>query len=233
MTKSTRETGLRVTTTRRRVVKGGLLAGAGFAVLPLVSRTIKAGSPSLRKYVRPLAIPPVAQPSSTAAGVAQYNIAMSQFQQRVHPDLPLTTLWGYGGSWPGPTFETRRGQPISVRWGNNLPNRHLLEYAYDTTIHGADMGEPHTRTVVHLHGARVLPDSDGYPEAWFTRGWAQTGPFFTTKVYNYPNDQEATTLWYHDHMLGTIRLNVFSGLGGNLSHSRCGRGRSQSAARRL
>jgi spore coat protein A, manganese oxidase len=132
----------------------------------------------------------------------------------VHPDLPPTKLWGFNGTWPGPTFETRTGQPVQVQWVNNLPNKHLLDYAYDTTIHGADMGEPRVRTVVHLHGAKVLPDSDGYPEAWFTPSWQQTGPFFTTKVYNYPNDQEATNLWYHDHSLGIVRLNVFAGLAG-------------------
>jgi hypothetical protein len=25
------------------------------------------------------------------------------------------------------------------------------------------------RTVVHLHGSKSMPESDGYPEAWFTR----------------------------------------------------------------
>jgi spore coat protein A len=33
-------------------------------------------------------------------------------------------------------------------------------------------------------------------------------------VYDYPNDQEATNLWYHDHSLGIVRLNIFSGLAG-------------------
>ena len=54
-----------------------------------------------------------------------------------------------------------------------------------------------------------MPDSDGYPEAWFTNGFKRTGPFFETQVYHYPNDQQATTLWYHDHALGTTRLNVY------------------------
>ena len=66
----------------------------------------------------------------------------------------------------------------------------------------------------HLHGIKVLPDSDGYPEAWFTKGFAQTGPFFESELYNYPNDQPATTLWYHDHALGITRLNVYTGLAG-------------------
>ena len=45
------------------------------------------------------------------------------------------------------------------------------------TIHGAEPPTPEVRTVVHVHGLNVLPESDGYPEAWFTNGFAQTGPF--------------------------------------------------------
>src|SRR5438309_1308712 len=31
-------------------------------------------------------------------------------------------------------------------------------------------------------------------------------------VYQYPNHQQATTLWFHDHTLGITRINIFSGL---------------------
>ena len=30
----------------------------------------------------------------------------------------------------------------------------------------------------------------------------------------YDNDQQAATLWYHDHALGITRLNVYAGLAG-------------------
>ncbi|MDP9002578.1 MAG: multicopper oxidase domain-containing protein [Myxococcota bacterium] len=69
-------------------------------------------------------------------------------------------------------------------------------------------------TVPHLHGAEVLSAFDGHPDAWFTAGLAQKGPGFVSDVYNYPNQQEATTLWFHDHALGSTRLNVYSGLAG-------------------
>jgi spore coat protein A, manganese oxidase len=213
MAKPTLSRILRPAFSRRTMLKGGLIAGAGLMVAPLTNGT-RADSPALKKYVSRLPIPAIAQPEHIEDGVAHYRIEMTEFRRKVHPDLPPTTLWGYDGTWPGPTLETRSGRPVSVRWVNNLPNRHLLKNAYDTTIHGADMGEPHVRTVVHLHGANVWPDSDGYPEAWFTPDWTQTGPYFTTKVYHYPNDQEATNLWYHDHSLGIVRLNIFSGLAG-------------------
>jgi bilirubin oxidase len=33
-------------------------------------------------------------------------------------------------------------------------------------------------------------------------------------VFQYPNDQRATTLWYHDHTMGMTRLNVYAGPAG-------------------
>jgi spore coat protein A len=60
----------------------------------------------------------------------------------------------------------------------------------------------------------VLPESDGYPEAWFTNGFARTGRFFEQRTYRYPNDQAAMQLWYHDHALGAPRINNYAGLQG-------------------
>jgi spore coat protein A len=84
----------------------------------------------------------------------------------------------------------------------------------DTNLHGAEAGTPAVRTVVHVHGLKVLPGSDGYPDAWFTTDFAQTGPFFKNRIYDYPNDQRAATLWYHDHAIGITRLNLYMGLAG-------------------
>jgi spore coat protein A, manganese oxidase len=191
---------------RRDLLKLGAMAGAGALFLPKKFAYAQA-SPPLTPFVDPLPIPPVITP-----GTATVNIAMKQFQKKLHRDLPATTLWGYNGLYVGPTFETRSGTPISVQWQNNLPSTHFLPI--DHTIHGAESSVPDVRTVVHLHGAKVHPDSDGYPEAWFTNGFAKTGPSFKNKTYHYPNDQAAMQLWYHDHALGITRLNVLAGLAG-------------------
>jgi len=166
----------------------------------------------LTKFVDRLPIMPTISPSAVARGVPLYEVTMRPFEQRLHRDLPVTTLWGYNGMFPGPTFDVRRGHPIAVDWKNDLPSKHLL--TIDPVIHGAETDKPDVRTVVHLHGAKVMPDSDGYPEAWFTRNFSKTGPFFKTRTYEYPNDQRAATLWYHDHALGVTRLNVYAGLAG-------------------
>ena len=116
--------------------------------------------------------------------------------------------------YPGPSFEVKRGQPIAVKWINKLPERHIFANAIDRTLHGADRGEPDVRTVVHLHGGKTMPESDGHPEAWFTPGFAETGPFPNSGIFYYTNDQPPTMLWYHDHALAITRLNVIAGLAG-------------------
>ena len=94
-------------------------------------------------------------------------------------------------------------------------------------------------TVPHLHGAVGVGDeSDGYAEAWFLpaasnipAGYATEGTwydFFKAKaaaahrvtwgkgfsIFQYPNHNRASTLWYHDHSLGLTRLNVYAGPAG-------------------
>src|SRR5262249_45597562 len=191
---------------------GVALGGSGAALLRPWRAEAQSIGGSLARFVDALPIPGVMNPSGTLDSVPLFKVAMRQFKQKLHRDLPPTTLWGYNSLYPGATFEARQGSPIAVRWTNDLPSRHLLPI--DFTLHGDEHGTPQVRTVVHVHGAKVLPDSDGYPEAWFTRGFVRTGPFFETKTYHYPNDQPATTLWYHDHALGSTRLNVYSGLAG-------------------
>jgi spore coat protein A len=133
---------------------------------------------------------------------------MLQIQQRVHRDLPPTTVWGYNGSWPGPTIEAQSGRPLKINWVSKLPATHLLPI--DHSIHGAESTLPLVRNVAHLHGACTLPDDDGYPEAWFT-AHGEHGPKFNPRPSSYPNCQPSTALWYHDHALGITRLNVYAG----------------------
>ena len=146
-----------------------------------------------------------------------------------------TYVWGYqvgdaAPSWPGATIEAQRGRTTTVKYVNALPlDPFLRKYlTFDQTIHWADplhqMGsfDPFTGpipTVVHLHGAEDSSLFDGAPEAWFTpdgrhgKGYSTliaTDP--NAAVYEYPNGQQAATLWFHDHALGITRLNVFSGL---------------------
>jgi spore coat protein A len=93
--------------------------------------------------------------------------------------------------------------------------------------------------VTHVHGAVDVGDeSDGYAEAWFLpaasnipAGYATVGTwyeFFAGKAatgygatwgpgfatFQYPNSDRASTKWYHDHVLGMTRVNVYAGPAG-------------------
>jgi spore coat protein A, manganese oxidase len=127
---------------------------------------------------------------------------MRQCWTKVHSDLKPTKMWGFNSAFPGPTFETRSGQGFLVEWVNGLPQQHFLPVDY--RLRGARDRTPGVKAVVHLHGARVPPDSDGSPEHWYRPG--------QSALYHYPNHQDATTLWYHDHVMGMNRLNTFAGL---------------------
>jgi spore coat protein A, manganese oxidase len=159
---------------------------------------------SLERYIDPLPIPKRLLPHGTHKGAPQYRVRMLEFKQQLHSQLPPTKLWGYEGQYPGPIFEVQQGRPIEVRWENHLPTQHIFQV--DPHIHGAMPPAPAVRTVPHLHGSRTQSYSDGLPEKWFTPGHSA--------LYQYPNDQAATTLWYHDHAVGITRLNVYAGLSG-------------------
>ena len=163
----------------------------------------------LAPYVDPLPIPRVIRATDNPDEILE--LEMIQFQQKVHRDLPATTVWGYNGSWPGPTIEARSGQSLNISWISKLPTTHLLPI--DHSIHGAEATLPLVRNVAHLHGACALPEDDGYPEAWFT-AHGERGPKFNPRPSSYPNCQASATLWYHDHALGITRLNVYAGLAG-------------------
>jgi len=165
---------------------------------------------TLAKFVDPLPIPEIARPSGSrippggSTKVPYYRAAMREIEVRLHRDLPPARLWSYGGSSPGPTFETRTGQGLMIDWPNELPAHHFL--TIDHSLHGAEADKPEVRGVVHVHGAKAPPESDGYPEDWYVPGKSRT--------YFYPNQQDAALLWYHDHAMGINRLNIYAGMFG-------------------
>ncbi|WP_053104123.1 multicopper oxidase [Bacillus sp. FJAT-27231] len=175
----------------------------------MLSQKVNPADPNtIPKFVEEVKKPPIARP---AAGDSYYEIRMKEAKHQFHPAFPRTTIWGYNGVLPGPTIEARKGKTVEVKWLNNLPKKHFLPVDY--TLHGA-IGNPEVRSVVHLHGANVDWESDGYPEAWYTNNYEFTGPAFRRKVHAYTNHQQSATLWYHDHSMALTRLNVYAGLAG-------------------
>ena len=104
-------------------------------VLPATAQAPPLDPLTQPHFINPLPRPAVATPLPAAQwidGVETYRLAMTEFQQDLGLYDPvtgapmLTTVWGYGGSFPGPTIEARTGTPIKVWWENDLPPVHLL-----------------------------------------------------------------------------------------------------------
>lgn len=170
---------------------------------------------TIPKFVDSLPIPKVVRPADECSDSYEqepfYKIQMRKSQHRFHKYFPLTTIFGYNGTYPGPTIEVPKDVHVRIKWENKLPDKHILPI--DHTLHGT-VDTPDVRTVVHLHGAKVAAHSDGYPEAWYSRNNKCVGQKFTREVYEYTNHQPGATLWYHDHAIGITRLNVYAGLVG-------------------
>ena len=199
-------------------------------------------SPGLAKFVQglrcvgPGAIP-VAVPDGTrnwgSTTAQHYTIDISEFQDTLHPDLGgPTTLRGFNprnalgvSGVPeqkhlGGIIVAQKGSPVQITFRNNLPANHTV-VPVDTTIMGAEGAT--NRISVHLHGGFVPWISDGGPFAWWAPYWSHGESFVNNKVLNpsaarneaeyyYPNNQSARLAWYHDHAVGTTRLNAYSGI---------------------
>ena len=215
----------------RALTVGLIVAAAVFVVAPasVITSQTHLDPSTLTKYLDPCPVP------AKLDGTVAHTITTSEFTQQVLPSNfrtgpygGKTLVWGYNNSYPGPTIEARRGVPLQVTFQNNIVNPALLPYLpIDQTLNWADpLGcnggstcstQPYTGPiplVTHLHGGEVPSAYDGNPTSWFTPGAAIVGSGYVSANYTYPNAQEATTLWYHDHVLGITRLNVYAGLAG-------------------
>ncbi|ARF14345.1 copper oxidase [Sporosarcina ureae] len=166
----------------------------------------------LTPFIDQLPIPQYLTPHERHKCFSYYEIGMKEFFHEFHSELAPTKIWGYEGQFPGPLVNVNSGECAHIKWKNELPDQHFLPI--DRTLHGSSEHMPDVRTVVHLHGAEVEPESDGHPEAWFTNNYHTVGALFDSPVYKYNNNQRAATLWYHDHAVGITRLNVYAGLVG-------------------
>jgi o-aminophenol oxidase len=169
----------------------------------------------LTKFLDPLRIPPrITVPAHEHHKTVK--ISMRRAKVKLHSQLPSTTVWAYNGSFPGPTIEARSGETARIDWNNEIDGLYpvvAVELPVDkgTAGPGRDGAEPMEDvaalppwTVVHLHGARTNARNDGWTE--------NAGLPGTSQPSEYPNEQRATGLWYHDHASGITARNVMAGL---------------------
>jgi FtsP/CotA-like multicopper oxidase with cupredoxin domain len=167
-------------------------------------------SEAMPRFVTALPIPPVLEPIRSDERAEYYEIETRESTARILPGRQ-TRIRGYNGVFPGPTIKALLGRATHVRFTNKLP----------------------TPVVTHLHGGHTPSDSDGWPtdvilpagypvrptsmQMDHTRAVGSMAPPSSSKYehnYTYPNDRRATTLWYHDHAMGSTGQNVYMGLAG-------------------
>ncbi len=119
-----------------------------------------------------------------------YEIELGQYTQKMHTDLPATTLRGYRQvnttgpasvfSFLGPVIVAERDVPVRIKFINNLSTGTggNLFIPVDTTVMGAGMGPlgmaampmdyTQNRATLHLHGSNTVWISDGTTHQWIT-----------------------------------------------------------------
>jgi FtsP/CotA-like multicopper oxidase with cupredoxin domain len=95
-----------------------------------------------------------------------------------------TPIVGFNGLYPGPTIIAQKGRSVLV-----------------TTTNGWN-----ENISIHNHGHKVAASSDGHPIDYIIPG--------ASKTYTYPNDQRASTYWYHDHTMDLTGPHVYKGIEG-------------------
>lgn len=177
----------------------------------------------LTKFKDPLRIPPVLRPRDRG-NHDELTVRLRTADVTVHSEMPPVKMWTYEGAYPGPTIKTVSGRPLRVVWENQLTgNIPVKAVDFDSPTGRAQdpltnyPGTAGTKVVpgvselepwaaVHLHGMLTGGGNDGWMENLIGPGDVQLSA--------YPNDQAATTLWYHDHTHHVSRFSVYAGLAG-------------------
>lgn len=153
--------------TRRKALKIAALAG-GSVLLPVAlqyrgyaQRTDERVEPFTHGFRTPPVLSPVRSDSTTD----YYQITLHRASVEILPGR-TTEIWGYNGTFPGPTIKQRQNRRSVVRFINNV-------------------GVP---TSAHLHGMPSLPQYDGYAEDLIPQGYY--------KDYIYPNPTAATLWYH-------------------------------------
>lgn len=247
--------------TRRELLKLGL-AGVPYIALPYDRQFARVPSsfiqnecqsPTLAPWMAELPIPSRVVPSPPFGDTPPeygryvdedtqfYDVAAEQRAVRFHPCLPETMIWSYRDLSPGaappsvlgPTFSLRFG-PLRGQFGIKRAGRAIVRHRNNLPIDHSGFGFP--ETTVHLHGAHLMPQADGFPTDLTT-----PPPGFPQRIVNKPGQfldhayplldpgfeddfdlgrdhldggETPSTLWYHDHLLDFTGPNVYRGLVG-------------------
>jgi FtsP/CotA-like multicopper oxidase with cupredoxin domain len=130
--------------------------------------------------------------------------------------LPASTIYGYNGTFPGPTINVEYGRPVLVRFENDLDLN-------PACLDRQNFGAPDWGFLTHLHNHHTAAESDGNP-AHLTENEGGYHPAeWSDNLYlMYPpggDDREKQSfLWFHDHRMHYTGANVYKGMASLVPH---------------
>ena len=204
-----------VALTRRRFLQYGAGAALVASGLDRAPPARAAVGGKLVKYVEPVPLPGAGIVVATPVGPDAYAFTQREMSRKLHPHLPPTPFWAYddgsglggqAGSF-GMALVAESGTPLQVSYTHHLPETYPAWIPVDTRL--TPLGDE-VRLMTHLHGAFVAAASDGNP--WITPDGFGPGETQTVQYTNQQPQMPASLLWFHDHGMGTTRLDVFAGL---------------------
>ncbi len=137
-------------------------------------------------FTLPLRLPPVLTGS-------KLHIPIKRTAVRIFPTGPKTTMWAFGGSYPGPTIERPAGHDTKITFANQLPRSS-----------GA--------VTVHFHGDHHKWQDDGQPDRFLIRhGHRRT---YDLPLTDHGKPETEATEFYHDHRMNLTARNNWHGLQG-------------------
>ena len=144
------------------------------------------GNQDALRFEQPLTIPPVLSGDRIV-------LRAERTLERVLPHGPLTPMWTYNSSYPGPTIVRQAGRHTKVVVVNRMPR-----------AGGA--------LTLHFHGDHHASAHDGQPADFLV-------PQLGRRTYDFPLTEEgrperAAFEWYHDHRMDLTSRNVWYGLQG-------------------
>ena len=146
---------------------------------------------------------------------ASFDAAGNTYPAGTQRTLPLSTIYGFNGSFPGPMINNEYGKPALVRFENHLDEN-------PQNLDRQDFGAPDWSLLIHLHNAHTAPESDGNPHYSMRYGPQHEGylpGMFVDNLYlNWPaggDDKEKQSFfWFHDHRMDHTGSNVYKGMVG-------------------
>lgn len=177
------------------------------------------------KFRRPLQVPELLPAVRTTADADFYHVTQRVAQQEIIPGFS-TEIWGYQGTLPGPTIVSSTGRRTVITHRNELPVPAAVH------LHGAKTPPQHDGYPIDViypqdwqeDAAGHAGDHDGVDQHagsdHSTDPGAHQDHFATAdttrveRTYEYPMDQRASTLWYHDHRMDFTGPSVWRGLAG-------------------